>query len=155
MNTCDYRAGFWYRAERHRSKRGMSNTKLSSGDILLKRVGRFPSQTFGRTSGVIGMECSDCVIVVRPKRTKQSTRILFALRCLAGISGISQLLEKGTGACYVTEKSLNELAVPAALHKKFPKSYQKYKVAVAGRSFDEMHRIEKYIQRRLVNKAKS
>jgi hypothetical protein len=150
VHTCDYRTGFWRSARRHRLGKRASVMRLEEGDILVKRVGRYCSRTFGRIAGTLGMECSDCVMILRPKDRRMSSKILFALRCLVALPWIAPVIEKGTGASYITERSLNDLQVPIALHKRFPKSFEKYKSAIQKRSFSEMCRVERYVAKCLV-----
>ena len=154
VHTCDYRAGLWHRASRHRLVKGYSGTRVKSGDILVKRVGRYCSQSFGRTAGVVGMKCSDCVLILRPNVIRASTELLFAIRCMVGFPWAASLVEKGTGASYITEHALATMMVPTALHKKHSLYFARYRAAVARRSFREMRRIEQHVQARLMNRAK-
>lgn len=153
IHTCDYRHGFWRRTTRHENARSGHEARVSKGDILVKRVGRRSSRTFGRALRCVGMECTDCVMVVRPLQPGTSTKILFAVRCLLGLPWVAPLVERGTGASYITEASLNALVVPMGLHRRFSKSFHKYKAAVARQSFREMCRIERYVQKYLMKRA--
>ena len=52
------------------------------------------------------MPCSDCVIIIRPKVSQLSVSLLFALRALFGADWTKPLLERGTGASYVSQDNL-------------------------------------------------
>ncbi len=150
VHTCDYRCGFWYGASRHEHPRRRTDEQLvQRGDILVKRVGRMCYQSFGKPAGIVGAACSDCVFVIRPRTLLQSTRLLFAVRSLAGLSWVRPLFERGTGASYLSEGSLRDLMVPMGLDKRFPKMFDRYRDAVSRRAFTEMQRIERWIAKRL------
>lgn len=155
VHTCDYRNGFWLSDKRHRIGRRGLEIRLKIGDILVKRVSRSPASSFGKSVGLRGMECSDCVLVLRPNANHLSTRILFALRCLVALPWIAPLLERGTGASYITEQSLNELRVPTSLHKCFPRSFKEYKAAIHSRAFSRMQLIESSVANQLCRKCTS
>lgn len=150
VHTCDYHGGFWRASKRHRRLvRIGSRLIVRRGDILAKRVGRRCSQSFGRSAGVLGALCSDCVLVLRPKCANDSTRLLFAIRALTRLTWATPLTEKGTGAPYLSEKELSDLLVPAGLCKRLPKLFDRYKKAVSCGSFDTMQEVEKKVCRRL------
>ena len=98
-------------------------------DILVKRVGRDAALTFGRYFGE-PMPFSDCILSLRPRNGVGSTQLLFAIRTLVGWRVGARLLEKSTGATYISAHTLSALTVPVHLNRQFPKLYRKYKRAI-------------------------
>ena len=145
VHTTDYRSGYWWKDSRHdRRRRGERDRRVKRGDILAKRVGRDCHLSFGRSVGVEGIACSDCVLIVRPRNGRKSTALLFALRCLFALPSAKSLLERGTGASYVTENSLRELYVPVGLADRYPSCFADFSDAIRKRS---NRRAEKAVSR--------
>ena len=147
VHSCDLRTGFWRRSQRHRNPSGIvADLTVQRGDILVKRVARDCSQSFGKCVGLRGLVCTDCLIIVRPKHSRSSSRILFALRCLAGMDAVRGLVESGTGAAYIKKTDLSGLTIPLGLSKRFPGLFDSYRAALSSRRFDLMAVIEKRAQ---------
>lgn len=149
VHTCDYRSGFWRRSERHGTALIGSRTSIQAGDILIKRVGRLASQTAGPTRGLVGLECTDCVFALRPVARRSATALLFTIRCLFGYAWLSDLIEKGSGASYITQHALETLSVPSLLHERFPQQFRRYSKCARRGQFGKMQEIEACIQDKL------
>jgi hypothetical protein len=147
VHTWDYSNGFWRTSSRHRqSRRWLSYPAIEPGDVLVKRVGRACSRTFGRCVGLLGMPCTDCVLLLRPADRRDSTRLLFAIRSLAGMQWASALLERGTGAAYIGHDSLADVVIPSDLSDRYPTLFTHYVDAVSARAFPVMERIESQVR---------
>lgn len=135
VHTSDYSTGFWRRSSRHKPLRSHDPERtIRRGDLLVKRVGRNCHKTFGRPLGLQGIPCSDCVLIIRPKKSGISTHLLFSLRTLFELDWSKPLLERGTGASYVSHESLLKTCLPTRLHKCFPKLYASFLAAQNGAS---------------------
>jgi tRNA1(Val) A37 N6-methylase TrmN6 len=123
VHTTDFHGGFWRRQIRSLRPPSKAGPLIRRGDLLIQRVGRNCHKTLGRPTSLKGLACSDCVLIVRPNDVRQSTRFLFSLRTLLHTEWTRPLLEKGTGASYVSHKSLLGLPIPMKLNECFPKIY--------------------------------
>lgn len=131
VHTTDFRSGFWRRNHRHvASKLGKRERRIRRGDILAKRVGRGCHLSFGRPIGIVGLACSDCVLIVRPLSARSTTRLLFAIRCVLAMSWAKPLLERGTGASYITEDSLRKLILPVGVSERYPRYFAQFAQAI-------------------------
>lgn len=139
-NHCD---GFWQIGSSGK-KLIKDNTErgIHKGDLLIKRIGRRCSQSIGRTIDLEGYACSDCVLIIRSKNWNMNLKLSFALRFLLCCDKGAKLLERGTGATYITEKDLANLYVPIYLYRENPDLYAKYKYSVAKQKFAAMKDIE-------------
>jgi len=155
IHTCDYRNGFWRRASRHREPAAAGDTCVQKGDILVKRVSRNCSQSFGRGLGIIGMPCSDCVIVIRPNRQRSSSRLLFALRCLSTLEATRTKIESGTGAAYVTLNELLTLRVPIGIDRRFPRLFKTFCEALRRKNGRKLAAVERSAHRFLLKRGGS
>jgi len=63
-----------------------------------------------------------------------------------------KLLERGTGATYVTEESLAKLEVPIGLATEFPKRYARYMRSISLLDEGNMQKIEQSLLRILTKK---
>ncbi len=106
-----------------------SGRAVQSGDLLLSRVGRNCTFTLGASRGMEGRRCSDCVILIRPQRAPESLRILLALRVVLRCEVLRKLLERGTGASYVTVQDLLAFSIPFGVDELFPEEFEKYRRA--------------------------
>lgn len=150
VHTTDFRAGYWGHASRHKqSGEVQMDRRIQRGDILVKRVGRHCRLSFGRTVGLQGMACSDCVIIVRPNNVADSTRLLFALRCLFSFEWSKALVERGTGATYISEESLRDLQIPMGLSKRFYGAFRDFSKAIASSTTSTADQAAQYVMHRL------
>ncbi len=154
VHTSDYSNGFWRRSNRHKSStfRNWEHT-IRRGDLLVKRVGRNCHRSFGRALSLQGMPCSDCVFMVRPRDSGISTRLLFSLQVLFELEWSKPLLERGTGASYISHESLLKIRIPTKLHECFPKSYASFVSAQKGRSGKRLRRAVRYAACRIDRRA--
>lgn len=127
IHSTDFDNGFWHASERHDYTLGnKADRRIRRGDLLMSRVGRTASRSIGRGVGIVGMACSDCVLIIRPKNYRTSLKTLFALRFVLWHDWIQPLVERGTGATYISHLSILQLNVPTNLWKKFPAQFQKF-----------------------------
>ncbi len=124
------------------SMRGIQN-----GDLLVKRVGRNCSQSIGLALNLQGIACTDCVFVLRPKKTKWSISILLALRIIANSTIGSKLIERGIGAKYIAAKSLLNLMIPIGVYESNPQCFRNYSYAVKKIMIESMLSIENKIRK--------
>ena len=153
VHTCDYSQGLWHASPRHRAlRRTTPSAVVAKDDILVKRVGRDCPYSFGRAIGITGVPCSDCVFILRPRQARVSTRVLFALRIVFGNPQLAPLIEKGTGASYLTESSLRAVSLPIDLACLYPGLFSHYRKAVTGGRGEEMKQIEARVRRYIVRR---
>ncbi len=142
VHTTDYSDGFWWKDSRHNEDVCKDPEKrIQRGDILLRRVGRNCYLTFGQPVGLTRMSCSDCVLVLRPKTRGSTVAVLLALRVLGALGWIKALLERGTGASYVSHDSLLSLEIPTALGQLHKKRFGAFCSAQRKRNTAESERI--------------
>jgi hypothetical protein len=132
------------------SSREAGPRSIKNGDLLLSRVGRNCSLTIGASWKMEGRECSDCVVLLRPKRKSDSCKILFALRVMLHCDVIRTLLERGTGACYITADALQSFRIPCGIHKAFPKEYLVYRRSAAACDREKMLEVEAAVLRKMM-----
>jgi tRNA1(Val) A37 N6-methylase TrmN6 len=150
VHTTDYADGFWWKGKRHNeSVFNDPEKRIRSGDILLKRVGRNCYLTVGRPVGLKGMSCSDCVLILRPKNRTNSAAILLALRVLGATGWTKALLERGTGASYVSHESLLDLQIPTRLGQVCKKNYGAFCLAQSEKAIARSERIVANLARSL------
>jgi N-6 DNA Methylase len=145
LHTTDYKNGFWYRPRPSKILTDQS-VGIKRGDILVKRVGRNCGATFGFPRGHIGDAVSDCLLIIRPYNIRSSHKILFALRVILANESGKHLIERGTGASYITEEDLNNLIIPLSLANRKPQAFKKYKKAIKNRAYNKMVRLETLIK---------
>ena len=143
IHTCNQGGGIWKRCDDSSPLLADSSLKgIREGDLLIKRVGRNCARSSGMAIDLEGLACSDCVLIMRPKNGISSTEMLFALRFLLCSCGLTQLIERGTGASYITENGLRNLMIPIGLCRDHPLKYMKYCYAVNQDSALMMRSIE-------------
>ena len=142
VHTNDFRDGFWRRSDRHIISAARSSGHLiKKEDLLVKRVGRGASSSFGRHISLQELRCSDCIFIIRPRMENASMPILFALKVLFTVEGSDALIERGTGAAYISSAALKNLAIPAKLHARFPRTFK---------SFTKSELIENWMQSKAI-----
>ena len=117
--------------------------RVEDGDILVKRVSRDCARTFGSSVGLDGHLCSDCVLIIRPLVKRDHMKLLFCLRCLFELEFMTALVEKGTGAAYLSKEGLKNLSIPLGLAERFPGYFRRYSAAAKRRDFLSMVQIER------------
>lgn len=151
VHSGNYRNGFWHGDGLPNSRMfSASDRRILSGDVLVKRVSRNCSQSFGLAYGILGAPVSDCVLVIRPRAVNSSIRLLFAIRCLMALDFGPALLEKGTGASYLSQNELRNFKLPYALSEVFGPCFRLYIGAVQQRFFSSMKLIEKAVSDQLI-----
>ncbi|MDT7543141.1 MAG: hypothetical protein QOE33_3045 [Acidobacteriota bacterium] len=155
LHTYDFNNGFWHLANRKiRIQKDKTERGIKRGDLLMKRVGRICSSSAGKIIGHIGCASSDCLLIIRPNDVAMSLRLLFALRIILGFDFGAQLVERGTGAPYITEKSMLDLVIPLKLANIYHRQYSAYHEAIIRRNFDAMLDIEKRVRYLLIRHIK-
>ena len=127
VHSTDFRAGYWRRSERH-DPLMMRNEdrRLVPGDILISRVGRNAYRSCGLGIQLDGMSCSDCVLIVRPNSGTQNLEVLFALKIMLSQEWVKPLLMRGTGASYISHRSLLDLPIPLGARSRYPGIFQAF-----------------------------
>ncbi len=149
VHTGDYKMGFWNSKKIIPVNRPGGVEILQGGDILVKRVSRRCSATFGLYAGIAGQQCTECILIIRSNKIAPEA-LLFALRCCAHPDLLSPLLERGTGATYISSEILRDIHVPTALSKRFRHKFRQYVNAVRRRDYAEMLRVEAIVRRQLL-----
>ena len=149
IHTTNYKDGFWTAGDRKRHlKPSKAETGVRGNDILVKRVGRDCSRTFGKVTDARGYATSDCVLIVRP-RNADSVKLLFAVRTVLGSEFGPSLLERGTGAPYLTLAELPDVEIPVNLSEVYCGAFIRYQRAVGERKFAEMLAVEEKVRKSL------
>lgn len=141
LHTTDREGAFWV-SRSETSHSDIPHVTAAPNDVLIARVGRRCANSAGLYCGQERVAVSDCVLVVRPKGPRTGVELLFAIRVLLKRAGVSALLERGTGASYITIDSLSSLEVPATLHLAFPRYFRLYRRAIRTRCTKRMVTIE-------------
>jgi hypothetical protein len=127
VHTTDYDGSGWTKkCKASRTNKIAGRITLNKTDLLLKRVGRDSYRSIGTAKRVSGRICSDCVLVIRPADTKEHQRLLFALKILLSFKWSKPLIERGTGASYISVESLKDLVVPFNAYKVYPGCFSKF-----------------------------
>jgi len=142
IHTSDYSGGFWCRHIPPLDTYSNQVDTVESGTILVKRVGRHCSETFDWVSGGQGKEISDCILKISPIDRKQSSSILFWLRVLVSDKDQYRIIERGTGASYLSKNVLLNSKIPTKPTHGFEKLMCLYSNALRSRRFDYMVSIE-------------
>ncbi len=153
IHTCDWNNGFWDSGNRKQDLNRSSGERcIKAGDLLVKRVGRACIKSLGPISGHINHLCSDCIFLIRPKDSSSSNKLLFTLRVLLASDEGAPLVERGTGAAYLTEETLLDLPIPSKLHVKFRNQFESYRKALRGKDQRSMRLIENSVRMKLTTK---
>jgi tRNA1(Val) A37 N6-methylase TrmN6 len=156
VHSTDYRSGFWRFAARHDASVVVKRErKVRRGDILMSRVGRNASRSAGRGIGICGMSCSDCVIIIRPKAAGLTLKLLFALRVILSFAWAKPLVERGTGASYISHNCLLELPLPIDAWKRYPRQYQLFAEGERARSAEQSHRAVEAVAKQMARHSSS
>ena len=150
IHSTDFENGFWKPKVNLKPIPVLSNDiHLQSNDILLKRVGRHCTFTFGFLSNFTFTTCTDCMLIIRPHKGICPYQVLFSLRCLLSHPIGNNLVSRGSYAKYIVQKSLNTLHLPLLLNNRYPKMFEKYVLSVKQHQFDKMLNIERSVRLRL------
>ena len=80
---------------------------------------------------------------IRPKHRDDVARLLFAVRVLFTADWGRKLLERGSGATYISATDLGEVLVPSQLWRLQPETFGAYKAAIAKYRFQRMLQLER------------
>jgi tRNA1(Val) A37 N6-methylase TrmN6 len=150
IHTTSYRDGFWGVGDRKKHlKRGNTACRVRRSDLMVKRVGRNCASSFGIVTDAEGYASSDCVIIIRPTKRSDRLKLLFALRTALGAEAGAALLERGTGAPYLTVAELPSVQIPINLAFVYKQTFSKYEEAVRRKSFADMLSLEEQVRRKL------
>jgi hypothetical protein len=148
IHTTDYVDGFWTDGDRRKYlRRGTTSHRVRYNDLIVKRVGKNCSKTFGTVTSACGYASSDCVVIIRPHKSSDRIKLLFALRTTLASEYGSALLERGTGAPYLTVAELPNVQIPINLADIYYRAFSKYQIAVRHRKIDDMLVIEDQVRK--------
>ena len=133
VHSTSFADGHWCAPNSPPIARSPNERCIESGDLLVRRIGRASHRSFGLAAVVAGHVASDCVFVIRPKVPFVAAQLLFALRLVTSFPWAAALLERGTGARYLSKNSLECLHVPAAAADFHRDDYRAFSVACAVR----------------------
>ena len=153
IHTTDFTDGYWEHISLPDSPSDLSGF-TSLGDILIKRVGRGCHLSAGALIAGAGAACTDCVLVIRSNRKSAWPQLLLAIRVVLQLYG-KELLQRGTGASYLSQQRLQTLRIPQQIAQRYPREFTKYSAALRARNIAEMRRIELRVVRRLRRKIPS
>lgn len=135
IHSTDFCDGFWKASQRHSREVVRSDARrVRRGDILMLRVGRNACRSAGKGIGLQGMSCSDCVLIVRPKKVGMSLRVLFALKAILSNTWARPLVERGTGATYIGSNNLLDLPIPMGVCDRYPLQFHRFAAAEKSHS---------------------
>lgn len=141
LHTSDRINGFWVGKKAFRRK-DVSSNHARAGDIIVSRVSRRCLESLGLYETENAHACSDCLLIIRPKSDFDPEKVLFALRSFLHEDLAAPLVERGTGASYLTAGLLSELAVPVNLCEKCPGSFQSFVEANKKKDIVAMRKAE-------------
>jgi len=147
VHSTDFHSGFWFLHRVEGITTLSTRDGIRSSDLLVKRVGRRCAESVGPVVGSGAPEWTDCLICIRPKRPRDRLRLLFALRTLLAFEQGRSLLQRGTGASYITERDLRNLSIPFQLSMVYPQLYASYLIAVRQRNYGRMLQVEQEVHR--------
>lgn len=140
IHSSDFRDGFWW-SDRVPAPL-VNGDCVSSGDLLVTRVGRTALQSFGVVVGPPA-HITDCVVRIRPINSESRDVILFALRSLMRSAVMRDILLRGTGARYFTIRDLKSLAIPIGLGTALQEVFVSYCSALVRQDFSRMMACER------------
>jgi len=143
MHSTDRRDGFWWGHERQLIQATSKVSCVRSGDLLLQRVGRSCSKSLGLVVNGIGVECSDCVFIIRPYGMVSDVRLLLLARAVLALPETQAVLEKGMGAKYLTLRAVLGLRIPLLDDRNLPFVFSQYLNAVSQRDRVLMEALER------------
>ena len=139
IHTSNFVDGFWHPPQvRKKRARCSGKRMIKEGDILVKRVGRQSCNSFGLYISEPGLQCSDCVFIVRPRNGVETETLLFAMKSLMELKWTHALLERGTGARYITISSLDDFWVPISLGDVFSDQFSMFVGALRNMSYTNL-----------------
>ena len=141
LHTTDRNGCFWISTATMKSS-DTGRVSAIAHDVLVSRVGRECASSVGLYCGNKPVTVSDCVLIIRPKLPCEASQLLFAVRVLLKRATTSALIERGTGASYITLRALSSLEVPSNLHNVFPLEFESYKRAIRARRTNLMLDVE-------------
>lgn len=151
FHTNDYKEGFWKVSRRHKLNGCSDSICINTNDLLIKRVGRECSFSLGTIKGYRKVPCTDCILIIRPKVGVSQISLLLELRLVLMTEWGKNIIERGTGASYLTKKDLLNLHIPRKIPKVFKREYSKFKMALKKYDSSMMNKIEKKIIKRMVS----
>jgi hypothetical protein len=148
VHTCDFRGGIWH-IDRAELQPRPDRYSLRTSDLLIKRVGRACSQSTGIVLRQTSVGATDCVLILRPKRSGEEFATLFGLRAVLGASSGASLVEQGTGASYIAEDSLSGLQIPMNIKNVYPSLYDRYVACTEVGDGEGILKLEAELRKRL------
>lgn len=113
VHSTNFRNGYWLPPTTPPVRGDCDQRRLRSGDLLVRRVGRASCRSFGLAPAIAGYHATDCVFVIRPgAAAPHALRLLFGVKLVTSFTWSAPLLERGTGARYLSKNSLTSLPIP-------------------------------------------
>jgi predicted RNA methylase len=141
LHTTDCRAGLWRLHTRHLESG--TKSRIAPTDLFVARVGRACLGTLGPVVGFRPVSWSDCVFRLRPhSEAIESLPLLLILRVVTGMPAVSQMIERGVGATYITEEELGAIQLPTQLGDACPKLAASYSIAAKAEDAAKMRMLE-------------
>ena len=148
IHTTDKRGCFWQSKEHYVGSITASRITVGQKDILLARVGRGCWDTAGFATDPLPARFSDCVFRIQAKAIPRIA-LLFAIRCLFGFPLMKFIVERGTGAAYITRTDFEGIQIPLALASRYPSIFASYNDAVNESDERVMRLLENRVRRHL------
>jgi len=141
LHTTDCEAGLWRVHTRHLE--AGTKSRIAPTDLFVARVGRACFSTLGPLVGFRPVSWSDCLFRLRPTdEAADSLPLLLSLRSVTGMPAVSQMIERGVGATYITEDELGAILIPTQLGDVYPKLAAAYARAVKAGNAARMRILE-------------
>jgi tRNA1(Val) A37 N6-methylase TrmN6 len=140
LHTTDCKAGTWRVHPRHRQ--AAKTSRIARNDLFIARVGRSCFDTLGPLANFRAISWSDCLFRLRGKTEAHTTALLLSMRLVIGMPAVRQMLERGVGATYITEKELGDVRIPTQLSKVYPKWCAEYAKATQQINVPQMRKLE-------------
>ncbi|GGB86421.1 hypothetical protein GCM10011352_10410 [Marinobacterium zhoushanense] len=150
LHTSSYKDGHWNHENSSIANKNSAYVYANKNDLILKRVGRNCVLTFGIYLLERRQIISDCILILRSKGIVDPIEALFSIRSIYANSLGRKLLQKGTGAQYITINSLGELLIPIGVDKKFNDEFYRYKKLCLKNDSSGMEYIEKRLMKRIL-----
>ena len=129
VHSTNYRTGYWRSSALLPFPSDADARRIHLGDLLVRRVGRNCHLSFGSAYQVHDHWASDCVFVIRPKEGACPLRLLFSVKVITSFRWSAALMERGTGARYLSKSSLEELSIPLAAPNIFSDEFRAFSQA--------------------------
>jgi hypothetical protein len=101
---------------------------MCTGDLFISRVSRNLTQSLSIYKGET-KPFTDCIIKIIANNHNDKLPLFFSLSIALQSAGTKSLIEKGSGAKYLSIKALKKLKIPLNLHLLLPDYYRRFLTA--------------------------